>query len=96
MALLVQSTTNQKAIHEVLPFRQWDIPPINPAHECPKPTVTRGPLMRHSFINPKLQSRITEEYRRASLLASLPGGESMAMKAVIKAGTVEAYAAVNA
>ncbi len=52
--------------------------------------------MRQNFINQKMQNRITEEFRRANLLASLPGGGSMACKAVIKAGTIAAYAAVNA
>ncbi len=45
--------------------------------------------------NQKLQNRIKEELKRSQLLAQLPGGESLACKAIIKAGTIEAYATAN-
>jgi hypothetical protein len=52
--------------------------------------------MAYFYIDPKLQNRIKEEHRRAEILASIPGGGGMVCKAIIKAGTIEAYAAVNA
>lgn len=51
--------------------------------------------MRHSSIKTKLQSRIKEEYRRAELLAQVPGSGSLVCNAIIRAGTIAAYAAVN-
>lgn len=47
-------------------------------------------------VSTKLQDRIKEELRRSQLLAQLPGGESLAVNAVIRAGTIEAYATANA
>lgn len=51
--------------------------------------------MRCFYIKSKLQNRITEECRRAQILAQLPEGVALACKAIIRAGTIGQYVAVN-
>lgn len=51
--------------------------------------------MRHFCNQNSKKQQVSEQFRKAELLASIPGGESLAMKAVIRAGTIAAYASVN-
>ncbi len=52
-------------------------------------------VMRHFCNQNSKKQQVSEQFRKAELLASIPGGESLAMKAVIRAGTIAAYASVN-